>query len=258
MEKNTLLAIALSILVLVAFSYLSPRKPVQKPKAPEQIAKQAEPEEQKQPVQEVIPAPALPVTPLEEKEIKVETDLYSAVFTTRGGTIKRWELKKHTDSSKGHISLVPPDAGISPVSVILEGESRGLSEKFNYAADTDRSSIILNESNPEDSLTFLYSNPSGLTIKKKFILYKDDYKVDFATEVSGVPAYYVVLGSRFGIFDEKGAWVHIGPSLLKDSSKIDIKGDNLEGISFIRKFTGAKSSDEVFYQGNMKQLQFWE
>lgn len=249
MEKRTLLAIALSILVLVMFSYLTPRRPMQRQVEPRQTEKQAKIEE-KLPVYEDTPIPtAVPKIPLEDREIKIETDLYSAIFTTRGGTIKKWELKNYTDKNKGPVSLVPLDVTIPPISIILEGKSMDLLTKPNYIADKD--SIIFDSYSNSDTLAFFYMDSSGLSIKKIFTFYKDNYKVDLITEVKGVQSYQVVLGSEFGIFDEKGTWVHIGPVLLKDDNKIDIDRDNLEGISFLKRITGKKSKNEVVYQGNI-------
>jgi len=251
MEKRTLLAIILSILVVVAFSYFSPqRKPVQRQVEPQQIEKETEGKEEKQPAREEIPVPAVvPSVLLEEKEIKVETNLYSAVFTTRGGTIKKWELKKYIDNKKRPVPLIPPDTAIPPISIILEGQLRDLPSKVNYSVNKD--SVILDSMTDRDTLTFSYADTSGLSIKKIFTFNGDNYGVDLSTEVKGVQSYHVVLGSEFGVFDEEGTWVHIGPGLLKDTDKIDIKIGNIEGINFLQKITGRKSKTEVVYQGNI-------
>ena len=62
----------------------------------------------------------------------------------------------------------------------------------------------------------------------------------------------MAIGSGFGIFDEKGTWVHIGPVLLNGSDKINIDKNNIEGIGFIkRKLLGVKTKSEVEYKGNI-------
>ncbi len=256
MEKRTLLAIALSILILVAFSYLSPQRPVQKQvkqqpaesKAEDQIKKEEKPS-----VQAEVAIPAAQPLPSEEKEIKVETDLYSAVFTTKGGTFKKWELKKFADSvSKKPIQLLPPDTPIPPISIIPEGQPMDSPQKFNYIYNADKDSIILDSKTNEGALAFFYTDPSGFSVKKTFTFYRDNYKVGITTEVKGVKSYYVVLGSEFGISDKKGTWVHIGPVLLNDSKKVDIDVSNIEGIGFFQRYiTGKKSRDEIAYQGNI-------
>ena len=256
MEKRTLLAVALSIIILVAFSYFSPQQPVQKQEKPQPAESKAEGQikkEEKPSVQAEVAIPAAQSLPSEEKEIKVETDLYSAVFTTKGGTFKKWELKKFTDSvSKKPIQLLPPDAPIPPISIILEGQPMDSPQKPEYIYNADKDAIIFDSKTNEGALEFFYTDPSGFSIKKTFTFYKDSYKVDLTTEAKGIKSYYVVLGSEFGISDKKGTWVHIGPVLLNDSKKVDIDVSNIEGIGFFQRYiTGRKSRDEITYQGNI-------
>lgn len=252
MDKRTLLAIALSILVLVVFSYLSPRKSMQKQAPPPQEKKEAEAEKQKQELPPAVEeAPVVPVEiPVDGKEIRVETDLYSAVFSTKGGTIKKWGLKEYADKDKNPVSLVAPESEIPPLSIILEGKSPDLAAQINYSVDKD--SITFGGSDNSDNLTFFYTDSTGLSIRKMFTFYRDSYRVDFVTEVKGVPSYRVAVGSGFGVFDEKGTWVHIGPVLLKGSDKIDIDKNNIGGVGFIkRRLLGVETKSEVEYKGNI-------
>jgi YidC/Oxa1 family membrane protein insertase len=251
MEKRTLIAIALSILVLVVFSYLSPRRPVQKQVPPQQVEKEV-PVEQKevQPPVSAVEVPEVPVQiPVEEEEIPVETGLYSAVFTTRGATLKQWGLKEYFDSDKKPVSLLRQDAPFPPLSIVLGERPSDFLTGVNFQADRD--SVILDSNRTSDTLTFVYTDPSGLVVKKLFTFYRDSYHVDFTTEVKGADSYRVVIGSGFGIFDEQGAWVHIGPVLLKETDKIDIDKNNIEGIGFIGRMTGQRSKDEIDYKGNI-------
>ncbi|MEE8329457.1 MAG: membrane protein insertase YidC [Thermodesulfovibrionia bacterium] len=253
MDKRTLIAIGLSILVLVVFSFLTPitQRPVQKQAEPWQADRKAETVEEKKemPAGGEVPAVAAEI-PVEDKKIQIETDLYSAVLATRGGTITKWDLKEYSDKKGNPVSLVPPDMTIPPVSILFEGALKDLPAKVTYSVNKD--SIIFNRNKKSDSLTFFYSDPSGFTIKKTFIFYKDNYKVDLITEVTGVQSYKVVLGSGFGIFDEQETWVHIGPVLLKENSKIDIDRNNIDGAGFIkRRILGEKSKSEVEYKGDI-------
>ncbi|TNF54247.1 membrane protein insertase YidC [bacterium] len=255
MEKRTLLAIALSILVLVAFSYFSPQQPVQRPAPPQKEQKEVKKErapEKPPAVQAEIPVPPVAVA-VEEKEIHIETTLYSAVFTTRGATIKQWDLKGYPGKNEKPVSLIgKQDALYPPLSIVLGDEPGKLLTKRTYRADKDF--IKLDAQNSSESLTFSYSDPSGITIKKVLTFYRDDYNIDLATEVKGVESYKVVLGSDFGIFDKEGAWVHIGPVLLKDTDKVDIDKNNIEGISFFGKISGKKSRDKIRYTGNVRWI----
>ena len=256
MDKRTLLAVALSTLVIMVFSYFSPsQKPVQPPVGVPSADKPAQTEKQ-----ETTPGSEkliLPVdVPAEVKEITVDTDLYSAIFTTKGGTLKKWDLKKHSYKDKNNkempVSLVSPGIPTPPVYILLDGELKDLPSTVNYSVDKD--SVIFDSNS--NTLTFYYADSSrGLSIKKVFTFYKDSYKVDLATEVKGVQSYKVALGSGFGVFEREGTWVHIGPVLLRDADKIDLEAGNLEDIGTIKRWlTGRKSSDTVEYKGNIRWI----
>ncbi len=253
MDKRTLIAIGLSLLVLVAFSFLTPipQRPVQQQAEPLQEDRKAETIEEKKEMPAGYEVPAVTAEiPVEGKEIHIETDLYSAVLATRGAIITKWDLKEYSDKKGNPVSLVPPDMTIPAVSILFEGKLKDLPAKAIYSVNKD--SIIFNRNKKSDSLTFFYSDPSGFTIKKTFIFYKDNYKVDLITEVEGVQSYKVVLGSGFGIFKEQESWVHIGPLLLKENSKIDIDRNNIDGAGFIkRRILGEKSKSEVEYKGDI-------
>ncbi|MEF9426341.1 MAG: membrane protein insertase YidC [Candidatus Mariimomonas ferrooxydans] len=187
MDKRTLIAIGLSLLVLVVFSFLTPitQRPVQKQAEPWQADRKAGTVEEKKEMSagDEVPAVATEI-PVEGKEIQIETDLYSAVLATRGGILTKWDLKEYSDKKGNPVSLVPPDMTIPSVSILFEGELKDLTAKATYSVNKD--SIIFNRNKKSDSLTFFYSDPSGFTIKKTFTFYKDNYKVDLITEVTGV------------------------------------------------------------------------
>src|SRR5512141_1327666 len=97
MDTRTVLAIVLSLAVLIGFQFFMAEQqpPVTQPG--QQPAKKEEP---------VKPAAAPPVSstapsvPLAgEREITVESGLYKAVFTSRGGTVKYWEIKAYKDKA---------------------------------------------------------------------------------------------------------------------------------------------------------------
>ncbi len=257
MDKRTLLAIVLSIAIIIVFSYLfPPQRPVQHPTEPQQTEKKVEKEKLPVSVAETSHG-QVEIPPAEEKEIKVDTDLYSAVLTTKGGTLKEWYLKEYNykdeDGKLKPVPFISPDAPIPPISIILNGQSEDSLEKI-YSVDKD--TVTLNSFRKSDTLTFFYADASGISIKKTFTFYKDSYRVDLFTRVKGVQSYKVALGSGFGgIFDEKGTWVHMGPVLLRDSDKIDIDKSNIEGIGFIKRWVaGKKSKNKIEYQGSIQWI----
>ena len=123
MEKRLILAIVLSFLVLFGYQalFVKPQKPAAPQPAPGAVetaaqvpgAVTAAPEQPK--TAEAKPAPVAPVpAPVtaptaggDESEIVVDTTLYRAVWSNKGGVLKSWVLKKHKNSKKENLELVP-------------------------------------------------------------------------------------------------------------------------------------------------------
>ena len=129
MEKRLILAIVLSFLVLMGYQYfiVKPTKPAvppieispAPPAAPlpgtagaAQESRLEAPAEAKAAPAEAVPAPDLgAVAGQAETDVVVETSLYKAVWTNKGAVLKSWKLKKHKNSLKEDLDLVPAMAG---------------------------------------------------------------------------------------------------------------------------------------------------
>jgi YidC/Oxa1 family membrane protein insertase len=149
MEKRLILAIALSFLVLFGYQALfnKANKPAVKPPVPTEAAPisvvpgttapvpgglgQAldKPEAPAKPK----PAPAsedlaqtlgtIPIGAQERTNIKILTSLYAAEWANEGAVLKSWKLRRHKNSAKQDLELVPARAGeigIYPFSLGLE------------------------------------------------------------------------------------------------------------------------------------------
>jgi YidC/Oxa1 family membrane protein insertase len=171
------------------------------------------------------PAPAKPVelpvpkkTPSEEKEIKVETEFYSAVFTTRGGTLKHYEIKKYKDKEGKNVMLLTGQNLEPPLSI-------GSKEDFDLSDanfSTSRKDVKLDKDKKSESLTFEYSD-SGFSVRRTYTFHNDDYRIDLKDEVSGLTDYWITLGTDFGIHERKDRSAHIGPVLLTGTKRVEPK-----------------------------------
>jgi YidC/Oxa1 family membrane protein insertase len=100
MDKKTIIAFALSFLVLILWSFFfgSKSEPPKEPQKKEQIV-----QEKTAPAREAAPAPqksaeavTIPqATQEKEEEVTVETPLYRAVFSNVGPALKSFRLKKY-------------------------------------------------------------------------------------------------------------------------------------------------------------------
>ena len=103
MDKRTILAVVLSLAVLLIYQIFFFKPPVQKQTVPVQESKQAS-------IDTAAKSPETPVTAAAPKfaakqtsskkeaapkDIKVETENYTAIFSTRGAALKSFQLKKY-------------------------------------------------------------------------------------------------------------------------------------------------------------------
>ncbi len=224
MDNKTLLAIILSIAVILGYQYFSPKNqpPVTQGRPP--AAAKEEP-------LKTGTAPAVAETlsetlPAEEKEIKVENDLYSGVLTSRGGTIKYWEIKQYKDKmGKDVILLKKP--GPLPAIGIGSNTDFDLSNVNFTASGGD---LKLDRNSKSGSVVFEYSK-DGRSVKRTYTFYPDSYIVDVTDEVSGLSDYWITIGSDFGIFDREASYAHVGPVLLKGTDLEELKPKKLKDVN---------------------------
>ena len=187
MEKNMILAIALSMAVLVGYSFLfPPAQPVKPapaakgqaaPSAPGVGAPAATPATAS--AQTPFAAAVAPVGLVPEKEIKVETDLYSAVVSTKGGVIKSWKLKKYSDAEGMPLELVMPGSGVKPLLLVPQGTSGADAMNLAYSADADN---VEPRGTEPVRLTLTHAGADGRNIAKTLDFRNGTYAVDVSVK----------------------------------------------------------------------------
>lgn len=217
MDNRTLIAIILSIFVIIGFQYFAAQQqpPVIEEKPPiGKVEKKEEPSK-------AVPAPVVVETSTaEEKDIKVENELYSAILTSRGGTVKYLEIKPYKDKIGKDVILLKK-AGVLPAVGIGSNNNFDLSfVNFNVSGKD----LKLDSNNQSGTLVFEYAK-DGVSVRRTYTFYADTYKIDLTDEVSGLPEYWITLGSDFGIFENQDGYTHIGPVLLTgtDLEELDPK-----------------------------------
>ena len=194
MEKRTLLAFALSFLILLVWSFwFGPKQeqgPPKKESPKETASKEALEPAAKAPI---IAAPPRTAETIEkaspaaqEKEIKVETDLYRAVFTNLGPTIKSFKLKKYqqtTDPNSPLIELVdiPKETG-DFLSVNFLNPTSNQEQSLVY--QVDREAINLGSTSSPEDLVFSAISPDGLAIRQTYRFYPEDYRIELRIDVA--------------------------------------------------------------------------
>ena len=175
MERRVLLAITLSFVVLYAYQALYPTPPDQtaQPK-PVQSSKTATAPNASAPaasnptpsIQPSAPLPAESGAPqVPAREIVVDNANVHAVFTSRGGVLKSWQLKKYHDEQGRPLEIVAGHAPAdSPLPFTLGTDDAALSGLLASANYT----VVDSDANGKWTSTFEYSDVSGVKAQKVF------------------------------------------------------------------------------------------
>ena len=233
MEKRAFLAVILSIAVFYLFTMVfgPGRGHVLPPAAPSAppvtsgAAKASPPAQSVEPVQTQT-APTVAA----QKDVIVETGLYTAVFSSRGGGLKSMTLKKYreenTPGAKPVVLGIHADPAVFDFSTRATGFN--LPDSVVYASDADAVKVSGSESR---QLTFNYVSGQGFTVRKVYSFSGDSYGIKLETQVFNnstaplvgmvqqvmtYPAEHKVKNSRL---DTSGFYLYTDNSLKSDKAK---------------------------------------
>lgn len=262
LEKRTLIAVILALVVLIASQYfysLYSPPPQSPPPQEKEIAKKEV--QQKTVVEEKPPAVSIaPTTTADYREIKVETELYQANISSRGGTIAGFRLKKYEDKNGISVSLIRDSDAYPALGIGGDTQALVSSQQPNFII---RGENLLLRGNEKGSLIFEYSSPQ-LSIRRTYTFYGNTYKIDITEEVMGSD-YFVTLGTSFGYHDPNDSTApHIGPVLLKDTDRMEFTAKKLkEPKVFSEKIKWIAQEDKYFFSSilppqNLTEVKIWK
>jgi len=209
-EKRVILAFALSFVMLliwrVFFVKVPPPPPPKSPSAAHAVSPQASATNGAQkpaakPEAPKVPAPpAIPVAEGHQaQDITVENDLYRITFSTRGGVIKSWVLKKYDDAGGKPLDVVNPAACKQlgyPMSIRTSDTS--LNQTVNqalYVAQPAGTTV-----KAPATLEFTYSD-GHVQVQKKFT-FGSDYQIHASVSVARDQHYVPVRVAWLGGFGD--------------------------------------------------------
>lgn len=161
--------------------------------------------------------------PTGEDTVTIDTDLFRAELTNRGGVLKSWELKRY------HTAL--PEQ--KPVQLVYSGgKFRGPLSITVSDADLDKAIreglyslekdfTTLNASHPVGHVTLRFQDPNKqLSVEKQLTFHHDSYVVDISLKLDGVPQPFDVgLGTNFGVVEWGDGFI----GLIGSASMVDDK-----------------------------------
>ena len=213
MDKRTLLAVVLSVIVLMAYQYFFAKPPVktvpkQETSALSGTQKSAAVSTEKKAVAvksdrvETTGKVITAKTPTGyEKDVVVETPLYRAVFTTRGAGLKSFQLKHYKTSIPGTKDIADtvlrligrgkPEDKTAPRQIELVNMLEGMPLPFTVSFpdstidipadvffETQQTMLDLTRGDETRTLTFTQSYPDQMRITKEFTFHPDTYGFD--------------------------------------------------------------------------------
>ncbi|WP_243372817.1 membrane protein insertase YidC [Geotalea sp. SG265] len=182
MEKRVLIAVILSIAVLYAFSYLFP-PPAANRKAPAgPVAALQSQQSSVKPSPMAAAAAATPQAGLAARDIVVDTDLYTAIISTRGAGLKSLQLKHYKDKAgaTGRNIVLKSETEGDKLSLLTEGKTLGIEPALVFQS----SAKDLKLTGPDRaSLELTVTSPTGATLKKIYTFVGNNYGIDLHQEL---------------------------------------------------------------------------
>jgi len=248
MDRQSTIGFVLIFIVLVVWMWLN--APVQKPKPMEQPAKsgqtidsiktnwQKPPEAKEKQATNPYGKFFSDRAKGTEKIISIETDFYFAEISTKGGMLRKWELKKFYTWDKHPIQLVDYTQNGDFTVLLTTTDGRVINTKDLYFDVQAPSNNIKIEGNFEFEITFILPSSNGGRLVKKMKFRNEEY--GFETEIqllnlnSVIANYQYEVAWEHGIryaeqnsVDESGfaaAYAYTGNELTEiDAAKVDQK-----------------------------------
>jgi YidC/Oxa1 family membrane protein insertase len=199
LDRNTVLAIVLSLAVLIGWSMYQAQftpppgdAPAGEASAPPAIEETQPPlAEIIPPLEEPSPAPPAPSMPgAEEQILTFEKPLYIAEFTTRGAGLRRWQLREFHHGPAGDHAPIIMTTEREPVETTL------LTPFLELGLGDLAQALFEIESQDETSVSFRYSR-NGVTVRKIYSLDDDSYSFRLRLDVENTSSSPVA--PEFGV-----------------------------------------------------------
>ena len=184
MEKRAIIAVVLSLAFYYGYTLLFPPPvknvvpspvPVQVAASSSQIAQSTPRPVVQSPIQNAVVV----------KDVLVDTDMFTAVFSSQGGALKNLTLKKYRETSARDGEAVSLVSASSPEGFALGTDSSafGLIPTALYTSSTESMKISGSETK---KLEFSWTSPQGISVKKIYTFSGDGYAITLDTQVTNL------------------------------------------------------------------------
>jgi YidC/Oxa1 family membrane protein insertase len=254
MDKKTVLAIALSFVVLVVwqlfFSKPTPKPADDQARTPEGKTEEVAPAPVTPPVVEEVIVEKLPAATdegtVEPREIVVEAPLYTATITTAGGRIAHFTLVNYKDTiakDSPPVDLVNEDTAILAPRVDFDTPIGSFTDDVVYTSSSEDTVVIAGDE--KKSVTLTYTGRQ-FKVEKIYTFDPNKYGVGFAVVVTNLTGQnsagdmsvslydYIDVKKKswsiFGSYDYPGNYLVLVDKSLKKGAANGVKLDKPEEI----------------------------
>jgi len=226
MEKRVLIAVILSIAVMYGYSMLFPPTPKIKPSdqsltVSSQETQQAQVKTGQLVEESVVSQPA--VLTSTTAEVKVDTDLFTAVFSTQDAALKKLTLKKYKDKTgaEGKAIVLLNETNQNAFTLVTDYSGLSASTPASFMPSVQTLSVAGADSK---SVDFTAVMPNGVTAVKRFSFSGENYAIKFENIIRNKSAA-TIEGSFNTILrdrsekpkEDSGRFEVFGPAVLTDS-----------------------------------------
>ena len=254
MDKRTLLAFALSFLILFIWLYFFEAKKKQVPhqKKTEAVQPSGKPVdssrdvvatvEKKEETSDLPKVFSKPENSVMEKAIEVDTPLFHAVFSNVGPTIKSIKLKKYLQAKEPNsplIELVSLEKGMGDFLNIKFEPAKSVNKDNQLIYDVNKNSLNLSSNAESESLTFTARTPDGLEISQVYRFSPSKYGMLLEVHVKNLAGQRIEGGFSAGlrVLPPKGKseyYSYIGLVALIDDKLEEVEIEKeLEGLVLV-------------------------
>jgi YidC/Oxa1 family membrane protein insertase len=187
MEKRAVIAVGLSIAVFYLFSMLfGPEKKLEPiPQKGTSAAVGTVSKDQQTAPSAPLQVPANiqpPPSNIQMKEITVETDLYTAVFSSRGASLKSLTLNKYREEISESAKKVTLVSDSDPNTYSFATRATGINFPDNAVFMADSESVKV-DAGGSRQLTFNYISGQGFTVRKVYTFTSGAYGIKLDTQL---------------------------------------------------------------------------
>ncbi len=248
-QKRLLLAVLLSVVVLVGYQFFFVTPPpdpnhTQTPRESREPVPSTDPSSDDTrstvtdytPVKQKSSASSDRTEPRDFRNISVSTPLYDMVISEHLAAVTSQLLKKYKASNGSSTELKQVVDPRLPQGTLITGTRGGIIEGLEnavFTADTDTSALNLNRGN--QTLTFSWTSPRGITVHKIYTFQADSYLIDCNIVIqngSDMPVTDALEIITPGIFDDetkkRSRFAFEGPVAYIDNEYLTIKPKKIE------------------------------